>query len=147
MSALDIVTVRIGGHLCGIDARSVQDVFHPRGLTPVPCASQDIVGLLNLRGRIVTAVCMRRTLGLPPRPDGAPEAKAVGVELGGDSYGLVVDGVENVIPVDSDDVIAAPAELPARWTEIIQGVVRLPDELLVLLNVERLFGAQVRPAA
>ena len=147
MSVSDIVTVRVGGHLCGFDAQSVQDVFHPRGLTPVPCSGADIVGLLNLRGRIVTAVCMRLRLGLPPRPDDAPEPKAVGVELGGDNYGLVVDGVESVITVDSDDVIAPPGDLPPRWAELIQGVVRLEGELLVLLNVERLFQAQARTAA
>lgn len=147
MSAFDIVTVRVSGHLCGIEARVVQDVFYPRGLTPVPLAASDIVGLLNLRGRIVTAVCMRRHLGLPPRADDAPEPKAVGVEQAGDSYGLIVDAVESVITVQSEDVIAPPADLPPRWSDIIQGVVRLEDELLVLLNIDRLFTGAARNAA
>lgn len=63
MSVRDYVTVRVGGHLFGIEALSIQDVFYPRNITPVPLAAHEILGVLNLRGRIVTAVCARRRLG------------------------------------------------------------------------------------
>jgi len=140
MSLRDYVTVRIAGHLFGIETLSVQDVFYPRQITPVPLASPEILGVLNLRGRIVTAVCGRRRLGVDPRAPDAPEPKAVGLEIGGDNYGLVVDQVEAVVKLDPDEMIAAPDNLPPRWSEVILGLFHQPDELLVILDVKRLLA-------
>ncbi|MBT2856498.1 chemotaxis protein CheW, partial [Staphylococcus coagulans] len=61
----DYVTVFVGDTLFGLAIERVHDVFVPSGVTPVPLAPSEIVGLLNLRGRVVTAVCLRRRLGLP----------------------------------------------------------------------------------
>lgn len=139
MSERDIVIVRVGDHRLGLDSAVVQDVFHPRSITPVPLARKEILGLLNLRGRIVTAVCARRRLGLPDRPPGAPEPKAVGAEVKGDSYGLVVDEVEGVIRLDADALTGAPDNLPPRWSEITLGVHREPDRLIIILDGVKLF--------
>ena len=147
MSVRDYVTVRVSGQLFGIEAAAVQDVFLPRAVTPVPLANPEIVGVLNLRGRIVTAVCARRRLGLPPLPAGAPEPKAVGIEIRGDSYGLVVDAVEAVIKLETDELISPPGALPARWAEIISAVSRLENELLVVFDVGRLLIAELNPSS
>ena len=64
------VTVVTGGQLFGLRLERVRDVFVPRGLSQVPLAPPEVAGLLNLRGRIVTAIDLRRRLGLPPRTDG-----------------------------------------------------------------------------
>lgn len=140
MSVKDYVTVRVGGQLFGVETLAVQDVFHPRNITTVPLASSDILGVLNLRGRIVTAVCARKRLGLPARPDDAPEPKALGIEVGGDNYGFVVDAAEGVVKLDSDLLIPPPSNLPPRWAGIIQGVFRLDDELLVVFDAARLLA-------
>ena len=142
MRVRDYVTVRVGGQLVGIEAWSVQDVFYPRNITPVPLATPEILGVLNLRGRIVTAVCARRRLGVKPRPPEAPEPKAVGMEIAGDNYGLVVDHVEAVVKLDRDHMIPPPDNLPPRWSEIIEGVFRLPDELLVIFDGRRLLTSE-----
>ena len=76
----EYVTAVIGGQLFGLPISRVQDVFMPERLTRVPLAAPEIAGVLNLRGRIVTAIDMRRRLGLPPREDGRPPM-AVGIEL------------------------------------------------------------------
>lgn len=138
MSVVDYVTVRVGGHLFGIEALAIQDVFHPRNITPTPLSPPEILGVLNLRGRIVTALCVRCRLGLGQREPGRPEPKAVGMEVGGDNYGLVVDSVEEVVKLDPEQMIPPPDNLPARWAEIIQGVFRLPDTLMVVLDARRL---------
>lgn len=143
MSVKDYVTVRVGGQLFGLEALSVQDIFYPRNITPVPLAAPEILGVLNLRGRIVTAVCARKRLSVPERQAGDPEPKAVGIEIGGDNYGLVVDQVEEVVKLDSDHMIAPPNNLPVRWAEIIQGVFRLPGELLVVFDAKRLLTSEV----
>ena len=80
----------VGEQLFGLPIARVHDVFVPDRLTRVPLAPPEIAGVLNLRGRIVTAIDMRRGSGLPPRAeDRAP--MAIGVEPTGESYGLLVD--------------------------------------------------------
>ena len=138
MSMRDYVTFQISDQTFGVETLAVQDVFIPRLITPVPLARPEILGVLNLRGRVVTAVCGRSRLGMAPRAAGAFAPKAIGIEIAGDNYGLVVDRVEAVVKLDADDMIAPPSHLPPRWTEVIDGVFRLPDDLLVILNIKRL---------
>jgi purine-binding chemotaxis protein CheW len=146
MSEIDIVTFRLDKRLFGLEARRVQDVFHPRGLTGVPLAASEIIGVLNLRGRIVTAVCARKRLGLADRPAGAPEPRAIGVELGGDSYGIVVDSVEGVVKLEAGDLLPPPDKLSPRWTQVVKGVFRLESELLVMLDEHGLLLAEAAAA-
>lgn len=134
MSIRDFVTLRVSGQLFGVDAARVHDVFHPRGLTPVPLSRSEIAGVLNLRGRIVTAVCARSRLGLEPRAHDAPEPLAIGLEVNGDSYGLVIDCVDEVLKLDDESFHSPPGNLPARWSEIISGVYQLEKELLIILD-------------
>src|SRR5215471_5571217 len=86
----EYVTAMIGGQLFGLPISRVQDVFMPDRLTRVPLSSSEIAGVLNLRGRIVTVIDMRARLGLPKASDGKPPM-AVGVDLRGESYGLLID--------------------------------------------------------
>src|ERR1700684_2728372 len=85
----EYVTALIGGQLFGLPISRVQDVFMPERLTRVPLSSGEIAGVLNLRGRIVTVVDMRARLGLPRHEDGKVRM-AVGVDLRGESYGLLI---------------------------------------------------------
>ena len=75
----EYVTALIGGQLFGLPILRVQDVFAPERLTKVPLAPPEIAGVLNLRGRIVTLIDMRRRLGLGQR-ENESTAMAVGVE-------------------------------------------------------------------
>src|SRR5437899_951153 len=92
----EYVTVMLDGQLFGLPIARVQDVFMPDRLTRVPLAPPEIAGVLNLRGRIVTAVDLRLRLGMAPRSDGRPPM-AVGTELKGESYGLLVVDASSVI--------------------------------------------------
>lgn len=146
MSPLDIVTFRLDGQLCGVDTREVLDVFRPICVTPVPLARGDVLGVLNLRGRIVTAICARRRLGIADRAPSAPEPKAIGMECGGDHYGLVVDCVEGVLKLDEADLIPPPERLSQRWSHIVQGVFRMETELMILLSGRALIFAEAQAA-
>ena len=147
MSQEDYVTVRVAGQLFGINALAVQDVFYPRGLAPVPTAREKVEGLLNLRGRIVTAICARRRLQLPARTPGGPEPKAVGVEINGDSYGLIVDDMEEVVRIPDDRLLTPPGSMPARWSDLIKSICRMEHEILVVLDVRRLLAPDQPVAA
>jgi purine-binding chemotaxis protein CheW len=132
----EYVTVMIGGQLFGLPISRVQDVFIPERLTRVPLAGPEIAGVLNLRGRIVTAVDMRRRLGLPPRTD-ARARMAVGVELGAESYGLMIDSVGEVLKLGDASRELNPVNLDARLASVSSGVHRLDGQLMVILDVDR----------
>lgn len=147
-AALQYVTVRIGPQLFGLPIAMVHEVFAPEAVTRVPLAPEEIAGVLNLRGRIVTMVALRRLLGLPPQ---AAASMAVGIEHHGESFGLVIDRVGEVLALDAATREANPANLDPRWAQVATGVHRLDRELMLILNVdlvlERAGSAITRQAA
>jgi purine-binding chemotaxis protein CheW len=137
MSVTEYVTVTIGEQLFGLPISRVQDVFVPDRLTRVPLAPPEVAGVLNLRGRIVTAIDMRSRLDLGKRPDGQP-VMAIGIEMKGESYGLLVDGVGEVLKLANSQCEAKPANLDGRLARVAASVVRLEGQLMVVLDVDRL---------
>jgi purine-binding chemotaxis protein CheW len=133
---IEYVTVIIGGQLFGLPISRVQDVFMPDRLTRVPLAHRDIAGVLNLRGRIVTAVDMRTRLGLP-HPENARNTMAVGIEFKGESFGLIIDQVGEVMKLQTASIESNPVNLDPRWAIVSAGVHRLDGQLLVILDVDR----------
>ena len=136
---IQYVTVFIGGQLFGLPIHKVHDVFVPESMTRVPLSAPEVAGVLNLRGRIVTAINMRRRLGLPQR-EGNHGIMAVGIEYRGESYGLIIDEVGEVLNLDAAGREANPANLDGRLAEISGGVHRLSGQLMVILDVERVLG-------
>ena len=144
---IEYVTVMIGGQLFGLPISRVQDVFMPDRITRVPLSAPEIAGVLNLRGRIVTAIDMRRRLGLPPRTGDKP-LMAVGIELKGESYGLLIDTVGEVMKLGETTLEPNPVNLDARLARVAAGVHRLDDKLMVVLDVDRVLdiGAHAEAA-
>lgn len=132
---VEYVTVQVAGALFGLPIDRVHDVFIPSGMTDVPLAPPEIMGLLNLRGRVVTALCLRRRLGLADRIAGE-RTMAVGLEHGGESYGLLVDAVGEVMKLTPGTHEPNPVHMDPRWTSVSRGVQRLDGQLLILLDVD-----------
>jgi purine-binding chemotaxis protein CheW len=145
-TVIEYVTVMLEGQLFGLPISRVQDVFMPDRLTRVPLAPPEIAGVLNLRGRIVTAVDLRLRLGMPARTDGRP-AMAVGIELKGESYGLLIDTVGEVMKLADGTREANPVNLDARLARVSAGVHRLDGQLLVILDVDRVLEMTADPLA
>ncbi len=135
------VTLTIEGQLFGVPVLSVQDVLAPQKITPIPLASEGVAGALNLRGRIVTAIDVRRRLNLAPRGKD-DECMYVVVELGSELYSLMIDSVGEVLSLPVDRYEKTPATLDERWREVCAGVYRLEEELLVVLDVGNLIAHQ-----
>ena len=91
-AAGEFVTLMVGDQLCGLDLLMVREVLTPRKLTRVPLAPPDVTGVLNLRGRIVTAIDLRRRLGLEIVDPGR-EGMSIVIERRGELYSLAVDAV------------------------------------------------------
>lgn len=135
-SAQEYITVLIADQLFGLPIQEVQDVFMPETVTQVPLASQDVAGVLNLRGRIVTAIDMRKRLGLPELEENKARM-AVGIESNGESYGLIIDKVGEVHRLSDKTFEVNPANLDPRWMAISAGVHRLDGSLMVVIDVEK----------
>jgi len=127
------VTFTLGGNLYGIGVGNVQEVLPYRRTTPVPLAAPDVAGLVNLRGQVVLALDLRTRLGLPPRAEGEP--MMVVVKVGPEPVSLLVDAIGDVAEVDDEQFEAPPPTLPAELREVIRGAYKLPDRLLLALDV------------
>jgi purine-binding chemotaxis protein CheW len=142
----EYVTALVGGQLFGLPILRVQDVFAPERLTAVPLSPPEVAGVLNLRGRIVTLIDMRCRLGLGSREDGQ-SVMAIGVESRGESYGLLIDSVGEVLKLDNLAWEPNPTNLDARLARVSTGIYRLDNQLLMVLDVDRVLDISVKAAA
>ena len=144
---MEFVTVTVAGQLLGLPISRVHDVFVVSEMTKVPLAQSEIAGLLNLRGRVVTAVSLRSRLGLH-EDDKAGRRMAVGLEYQGEAYGLLVDEVGEVLKLDSDEMQPNPVHMDRRWVSLSQGVHQLQGKLMIVLDVDAVLAfATEREAA
>jgi purine-binding chemotaxis protein CheW len=142
----DYVTFTTGGQLFGLPIERVQDVFRPAHITRVPLAGPEIAGVLNLRGRIVTAIELRSRLGLGNRePDRT--AMAIGIEHRGESFGLLVDAVGEVMKLPGNEREPNPINLDRNLSRVSAGIYRLDGQLLVILDIDRVLDLGVEAAA
>lgn len=131
------VSFWINGQLMGIPVNMVQEVLNPQTIAATPLARREIAGLLNLRGQIVTALNLRRRLGLPDY-EKTGESMNVVIRYRNESYSLLVDEVGDVINVQRDAIEPPPRTIDSRWKNFAQGVFRLEGRLLLILNVSAL---------
>ena len=141
-SIKDFVTMRVAGRLFGIPVMLVQDVLRPQKITPIPLAPKEVAGSLNLRGRIVTAIDVRKRLGLEARAE-KEKYMLVAVEHKNDIYSLVVDSVGEVLSLSIKDFQANPTNLNPNWQQVSLGIYRLKEELLIVLDAENLLSFDV----
>jgi len=135
------VTVRIAGQLFGLAVLDVHDILGPQKITRVPLSPPEIAGSLNLRGKIVTAMNMRESMDLPPLGEGE-ESMHVVVHHKGSDYSLLVDGVGEVLNLHQKDYERTPPTLDPRWGKTSKGIFRLPEELMIVLDVDQILATE-----
>lgn len=136
----EFVTLYLAGQVFGVEVCDIHDVFAPQSLTRVPLSPPEIAGVLNLRGRIVTAIDARARLGLPPLDRDARPAMAIGIEKDGESYGLVIDRVGEVLRLSDADYESNPCNLDQRWQSVARGVYRLEGRLVIVLDIDEMLN-------
>jgi len=141
-------TFLVNGLFFGVDVRHVQEVIRYQEMTRVPLAPAMVQGLINLRGQIVTAIDLRRRLELAPRPaDQLPMNVVVRTDDG--AVSLLVDEIGDVVGIQDDIYERPPETLKGVARELVQGVYKLKERLLLILDTEKtvnLTGAGNRAA-
>ncbi|MBK8175701.1 MAG: chemotaxis protein CheW [Rhodospirillales bacterium] len=135
--AQTFATFNVAGQTFGVPVFRVQDILMPERIAPVPLAPASIKGAINLRGRIVTVVDVRTRLGLVERDDGKP-SMGVTVDFRGELYTLLVDQIGDIIELPQYRREDKPSTLDCAWRDVTDGVYRLEDGLMVVLDVDRL---------
>lgn len=133
----EFVTMLIADQWFGIPVLGVQEVSGSQVIARVPLAPPEVAGNLNLRGRIATAIDLRTRLGMPPRGEEQTEMSVV-VDHHGELYSLIIDTVGEVLSLPASSFERNPPTLEPHLREVSQGIYRLEDKLLVVLDVERL---------
>lgn len=128
-------TFRVGPMKLGIEVERVQEVIREQQMTRVPGADQLIRGLMNLRGQIVTALDLRRRLGLPDDENSQPLTNVV-VRSADNPVSLLVNEIGDVLVVDPDTFEAPPETLQGVLRELIRGAYKLDNELLLALDTD-----------
>jgi purine-binding chemotaxis protein CheW len=132
-------TFYLNGLFFGVEVLKVQEVIRYQEMTRVPLAPRMIEGLINLRGQIVTAIDLRRRLELPPRAEGRLPMNVV-VRTDDGAVSLLVDEIGDVVEIQDDTYERPPETLNGVARELIQGVYKLKERLLLILDTEKTVG-------
>jgi purine-binding chemotaxis protein CheW len=143
-SKRDFLTIKIDNQIFGIPILQVQDVLGEIKVTKIPLAPPQVSGALNLRGRIVTAIDVRKCLGLPSLEDGNKKMSVV-VMHDDELYSLIIDAVGDVMSLNDSEFEQNPATLDLTWKSVSLGVYRLDGNILVVLDIPKLLLSLQHP--
>ena len=129
-------TFFVNGLFFGVEVLKVQEVIRYQGMTRVPLAPTMIQGLINLRGQIVTAIDLRRRLELAPREDEQLPMNVV-VRSDDGAVSLLVDEIGDVVEIQDNIYERPPETLKGVARELVQGVYKLKEQLLLILDTEK----------
>ena len=121
----------------GVDVLQVQEIIRHVAVTRVPLAPPTVSGLINMRGQIVTAIDLRRCLGLPERPSDQPPAGLI-LQAEEGLVGLIVDEIGTVFELPEDAFEPPPEILRGRLQALVSQVYTLPNRLLLVMDTKRL---------
>ncbi len=132
---VELVTFYLGGTLYGIDILKVQEINKLKDWTPVPHSEEYLLGILGLRGSIVTVIDLAKRLGLV-QTGATDDSRSIIVNSGGRCAGLLVDSIGDVVNVDWNQVCEPPANVNGVQGRFFEGVLKTEDFLIAILDLE-----------
>ena len=134
---LELATFYVGDSLYGMDILRVQEINRLMDFTMVPQSPEYVMGIMNLRGQIVTVIDLSKKLGLP-ETDLNEESRNIIVNDQGEYIGLLVDRISDVVRTDTDKIEPPPSNMGGVQGRFLQGVFKMDKNLIGILNVEEL---------
>ena len=142
---LQVVSFRVGNEEFGLDILRVHEIIRLQELTRVPNSPEFVDGVINLRGKVIPVIALRKRFGLPEQPHDK-ETRIVVLEIQNMVLGFIVDSVSEVVRIHATTVVPPP-RLGEIEREFVSGVGKLQDRLLILLDVDQIMDAQERPTS
>ncbi len=137
---LQLVSFEVGDEEYAVPILSVQEINRMMQITRVPQSPEFVEGVINLRGKIIPVIDLRKRFGLVEL-ENSDDVRIIVVEIASRVIGFTVDRVNEVLRINSSIVEPPPAMVCGLDTDYVQGVGKLDDRLLILLNLEKLFTA------
>ena len=138
---LQWVTFRLDGETYGINVMQVQEVLRYSEIAPVPGAPAYVLGIINLRGNVVTVLDTRHRFGLIPA-EVTDQTRVVIIESDSHVIGILVDAVAEVVYLRESEIETAPNVGNEESAKFIQGVCNKNDQLLILVELDKLLTDQ-----
>jgi len=139
--SVELSTFYVGDALCGMDILKIQEINKLMERTEVPQAPSYVVGILNLRGQIVTVVDLGKKIGLAAT-DISDKSRNIIVNSKGEYIGLLVKQISDVIPADLDKVEPPPANIGGLQGRFFSGVFKTENKLVGILNVDEVLKVE-----
>ncbi len=131
---VQVVSFRLGNEEYGVDISQVQEIIRMVEITHVPRAPRFMEGVINLRGQLIPIIDLRTRFSMA-RAEHTKSTRIVVTEIGAKKVGIIVDGVSEVVNIPVEQVEAAPDMIAGVGTEYIQGVGKVGDRLIILLDL------------
>ncbi|WP_207062452.1 chemotaxis protein CheW [Motiliproteus sp. SC1-56] len=138
---LQWVTFRLAEETYGINVMQVQEVLRYTEVAPVPGAPAYVLGIINLRGNVVTVIDTRQRFGLPAT-EVTDHSRIVVIEVGGQVVGILVDAVSEVVYLNQSEIEQAPNVGTEESAKFIQGVCHKDNRLLILVDLQKLMSEE-----
>ncbi len=129
------------GEEYAIAITKIREIILMKPITRLPQVPEAIEGLINLRGHVIPLINLRKHFGLPSRPFD-DETRTIVVSIGEKTVGCIVDEVTQVMRISSDQIQPVPISMAAAAERFIDGLARLEDRLLIILDTDKLFDAR-----
>jgi purine-binding chemotaxis protein CheW len=138
---IQLVTFSIGEEEFGVDILKVQEIIRTMEITKVPRAQAFVEGVINLRGKVIPIIDLRRRFGLSSKTHDK-HTRIIVIEISNMIVGFVVDSVSEVLRIPSGTVEPPPPVVAGVDSEYINGVGKLQDRLLILLDLDKLLSSE-----
>jgi len=138
---LQLVTFKLGDEEFGVDILRVQEINKMMNITKIPNAPEFVEGVINLRGKIIPVIDLRKRMDFN-RKEWDSKTRIIVTELDGKVVGFVVDSVSEVLRIPENTIEPPPAMISGIESEYIEGVGKIEDRLLILLNLEKVLSGK-----
>jgi purine-binding chemotaxis protein CheW len=138
---LQWVTCHLEDEVYGVNVMQVQEVLRLTEIAPVPGAPDYVIGIINLRGNVVTVIDTRSRFNLPPT-ENDDNSRIIIIEVNGNVIGMLVDRVAEVVYTHQSEIDTAPNVGKDDSSRFIQGVCSREDQLLILIDVNKLLSEE-----
>ncbi len=138
---MQLVSFHLADETFGVEITKVREINLMCAITQVPQSPHYVKGLINLRSNVIPVVDLRTLFGLPENELDS-ESRIMVMQVGSRTIGIIVDGVDEVLRISNKDIAPPPATVSGLGNEYLEGLVRLENQLLILLDIEQVLGEE-----